>query len=99
MIDKFTRKEFEWFILFYLTAYISTKSIYAYDVASNYNPKFLYLCLVTLMIWLIASAKLKLFNVFLLVRQIIPTVILIWSFMIADYKHWKKYGVRIKHDK
>lgn len=88
----------EWWLLFFLSGYLSPKCIAIYDINSNYDTKYLYLCVGFLLIWLVSCAKLDLFNIFKLIRSIPTNIIILTLWLKNDYQYWKLNKKRIKYD-
>lgn len=74
MQERIFKNQTEWMILFFITGFICTRSIYAYNnieaIRGNAPIYYLYIFVISLLLWLMAAAKANLFNIFLGIRSI-----------------------------
>lgn len=96
MSEKLKKGEIEWWILWFICGYIPMKAYAIYEVnTKGTEPMYLYISLGSIIVWLISAAKLNLFNIFKVIRSIPFHVILGITYIINDYKCWKRTGKRL----
>lgn len=82
----------EWFILAFISGPAAFKSVRAYETTGLL--KYIYLAQFLLIIFIIALAKAKIFNIFKLIRAF-PKLFVSWlKWFIADWKYWRFHGRR-----